>query len=373
MLTSLGIGGAEKQVLELAERMAARGHAVTLIVLRAPELNQWPTGLPVHYLYMQRSPVEITAALIRARRILKAFQPHFLHSHTFPANMVARTLRLIGATPKVLSTIHNVYEGGSIRMAMYRLTDPLSVHTTAVSSAAAERFIRLQAVPARKCTVLTNAIDLAQFNHIAERRHFMRGQIKNAENFIWLAIGRIVPAKDYPNLLQAFARILTVEPSASLWIAGELPAGTSPEDLFKEASSPSAVRERCTFLGVRRDIPDLLDAADGYVLSSAWEGMPLVVGEAMSMEKRVVVTNVGGVRELVGDCGTIVPPNDSESLSEAMLHSMKLPACDVVARGQAARERIAKHFSWDTRVNSWEQLYKDLLAPEVQLSVEQSA
>jgi glycosyltransferase involved in cell wall biosynthesis len=57
------------------------------------------------------------------------------------------------------------------------------------------------------------------------------------------------------------------------------------------------------WLGLRRDMPALLDAADGFVLSSAWEGMPLAVGEAMAMEKSVVATDVGGVRELMGDTG----------------------------------------------------------------------
>jgi glycosyltransferase involved in cell wall biosynthesis len=58
------------------------------------------------------------------------------------------------------------------------------------------------------------------------------------------------------------------------------------------------------WLGMRRDIAALLEAADGFVLASAWEGMPLALGEAM--EKAVVATAVGGVRELVGECGIVV-------------------------------------------------------------------
>ena len=65
------------------------------------------------------------------------------------------------------------------------------------------------------------------------------------------------------------------------------------------------------WLGLRRDMPALLDAADGFVSGSAWEGMPLAVGEAMVMEKPIVATDVGGVRELVGDAGAIVEAKDS--------------------------------------------------------------
>ena len=70
-------------------------------------------------------------------------------------------------------------------------------------------------------------------------------------------------------------------------------------------------------------MPALLDAADGFVLASAWEGMPLAVGEAMAMEKPVVATDVGGVRELVGDAGVIVSAKDPEGLAQAMLELMR--------------------------------------------------
>ncbi len=95
------------------------------------------------------------------------------------------------------------------------------------------------------------------------------------------------------------------------------------------------------WLGLRRDMPALLDAADGFVLASAWEGMPLAVGEAMAMEKPVVATDVGGVRELVGEAGVIVPAKSPESLAEAMLEMMRRTGEERRKLGLAARERIA--------------------------------
>jgi glycosyltransferase involved in cell wall biosynthesis len=114
--------------------------------------------------------------------------------------------------------------------------------------------------------------------------------------------------------------------------------------------------ERAGF-GVRRDIPALLDAADGFVLSSAWEGMPLVVGEAMAMAKPVVATDVGGVRELVGDSGAIVPAKDSNALGEAMLAMMRRPAAARAELGRKARERILNCFGMDAKAHEWEALY----------------
>ena len=75
------------------------------------------------------------------------------------------------------------------------------------------------------------------------------------------------------------------------------------------------------WLGLRDDMPSLLDGADAFVLSSAWEGMPLVVGEAMAMEKPVVATDVGGVRELVGDAGVVIPPSPHTGIFTAFAAS----------------------------------------------------
>jgi len=108
---------------------------------------------------------------------------------------------------------------------------------------------------------------------------------------------------------------------------------------------------------VRRDIPALLDAADGFVLSSAWEGMPLVVGEAMAMAKPVVATDVGGVRELVGDSGAKVSAKDSNALGEAMLAMMRRPAAARAELGRKARERILNCFGMDAKAHEWEALY----------------
>jgi glycosyltransferase involved in cell wall biosynthesis len=102
-------------------------------------------------------------------------------------------------------------------------------------------------------------------------------------------------------------------------------------------------------------------AADGYVMSSAWEGMPLVVGEAMGMQKPVVATDVGGVRELVGDTGLLVPPKDPHALSQAMLRIMRMAKEDRDSLDRAARERICESFDMNGKADEWESLYARVL------------
>jgi glycosyltransferase involved in cell wall biosynthesis len=349
LLTSLGIGGAELQVVSLAERLEARGHAVLLVTLMNPLPEEWPTRLPVVRLGMRKTPAGVAAALARGVRVLREFKPDILHSHTKHANLAARFWRMSGTVPRVLSTLHNVREGGLLRMLIYRATDRYSAHTTAVSAAAAESYLRAGAVSRAKCSVLTNAIDTDRFKPDSERRVRQRAQLHAGDGFVWLAAGRAARSKDYPNLLRAFSHVVAQEPAAELWIAGE---GTE--------SLPRAKGVRT--LGLVRDMTGLLDAADGFVMSSAWEGMPLALGEAMAMEKPVVATRVGGIEELAGNCAVLVAPANDEELAAAMLATMRCSQVDLAESGRRGRERIVAHFSWERKMQEWEALYATLVA-----------
>jgi glycosyltransferase involved in cell wall biosynthesis len=356
VLTSLGVGGAERQALALAERMAARGHTVALLVIRGRQSEQWPTTLdPVHF-DMCKTPASFLACLWKGRRFLRDFQPDLIHSHTYPANMMARLLKILTPGAAVLSTVHNVYEGRWPRMLAYRFTDPLSRHITAISQAAADRYVRLKAVPSDKMSVLVNGIDTMEFAPSPERRAHMREEMGAGDEFIWLTAGRIVPAKDYPNLMRSFARVTADCSKTTLWVAGDRDVDKL-SDLFILADE-LCLRGRVRWLGLRRDMPALLDAADGFVLASAWEGLPLAVGEALAMEKQVVATDVGGVRELVGETGFIVPAKNPERLAEAMLEMMRRTDEECRRLGQKARERIVTHFSMDAKADEWETLYR---------------
>jgi glycosyltransferase involved in cell wall biosynthesis len=372
LLASLGVGGAEKQALAVAERMAKRGHTVAVLLLMPRLSEEWPTALRTLHLDARKTPAGVFKGYKLGRNFLREFQPDLIHSHSFHANIFARLLRIagplfVGTRFVVLSTVHNVYEGGWGRMLAYRLTDGLSRRTVAVSEAAARRFMQLKAVPSRKCSVILNGIDVESFAPDANRRDSTRlkmGIATDSADYIWIAVGRLASGKDYPNLLRAFAAVSAKRPDARLWVAGDARGDqqTPLEALAKELGIDKAVR----WLGLRRDLPALLDAADAFVSGSAWEGMPLAVGEAMAMEKPVVATDAGGVRELVGNTGTgeagvIVPAKNPAALADAMLATMRQSREELGLQGRAARERILRHFSIDATADKWESLYESLL------------
>ncbi|WP_109484877.1 glycosyltransferase [Occallatibacter savannae] len=350
ILTSLGIGGAEKQVISIAERMEARGHHVALVVLKDPEKQEWPTTLTIHRLGVTKFLPSAIGGVPRARRILQTIRPDLLHSHTFPANMMARALRATGSAPLVISTIHNVYEGNLHRTFAYRLTDRLTVCSTAVSRAVAEQYIKSKAVPQKKISVLTNGIDTDAFSpsrSLADQAGNLPPH-RSDKSFVWLAAGRDVPAKDFDNLLAAFRILRASMPKAELCIAGQ----PSPH-----RNNEAGVQ----WLGLSANMPETLARCDAFVLSSAWEGLPLVIAEAMSMEKPVVATHVGGVREFIRDKSALVPPKAPEELADAMLRIMRLPEPQRHEMGRQARAIIHRDFNINTKVDEWEALYSSVL------------
>ena len=155
--------------------------------------------------------------LWRLARMVRDWRPDVMHSHMVHANLMARALRLVAPVPALVSTIHNIYEGGAMRMAAYRLTNRLVDHMTIVSQAAADRFVRDRIVPRSLLTIVPNGVDTEQIRQVPPgTREALRHEIGVDQAFVWLAVGRFEPAKDYPNMLRAFARVRGTRPDAVL-------------------------------------------------------------------------------------------------------------------------------------------------------------
>jgi glycosyltransferase involved in cell wall biosynthesis len=358
MLNTLAIGGAERLVLALGERMVARGHSVSIVALGKERPDEWSTSLEIIRLGMDRHPVQALSGVVQGARALRDFRPHIVHSHNFHGNMLARALLITCRSTRVISTLHNEYEGGTARMFALKLTDFLSRQTVAVSQAVAERALQLGIARPEKCHVILNGIDIAPLAPDEERRSTLRSAMGAGRDFIWLSAGRLVPAKDYSNLLLAFSQVYLAEPETQLWIAGDGSAEYVASLRIKTAQL--GLEQAVHWLGGRRDVSELLDAADAFALGSAWEGMPLAIAEAMAMEKPVVATGVGGVSELIGPCGLVVPPRDPNALARAMLSMINTPPSARGFLGKSARQRIIDDFNIERKADEWEALYHDV-------------
>jgi glycosyltransferase involved in cell wall biosynthesis len=241
----------------------------------------------------------------------------------------------------------------------YRITDFLCDLTTQVSRGGLERYVQVGAVPRRKILYVPNGVDTERFRPDAEARSRLRREMGLGEAFVWLAVGRLEEVKDYPNLLRAFSQVIRAHSSALLLIAGQ---GAFRGQLERMAEG-LGLSDRVRFLGVRKDIPQLMNVADGYVMSSAWEGLPMVLLEAAATALPIVATAVGGNREVVldGESGFLVPPRTSEALAGAMIRLMGFPSEKRSEMGSRARAHVEAHYALDRVVTQWETIYAETL------------
>ena len=174
-----------------------------------------------------------------------------------------------------------------------------------------------------------------------------------------LIVGRLVPQKGIPVLLEAARTVLRSHPRARFTLAGDGPLRLELEAQAKRLGISQQVR----FLGTVRDTPELLARCDLFVLPSLWEGMPLSLLEAMAAGRPAVATAVSGSAELILDeeTGLLVPPGDAAALAAAMARLLEDPAT-AEAMGTRARDRVRREFSLERMVESTHTLYCNLLA-----------
>lgn len=360
LITGLAYGGAETQLVHLATRLKSRGWKVGVVSLMPPKAyveDLEAAGVPVFSLGIRRKLPD-PRPVLRLARIIWKWRPDIVHSFMVHANILARLVRVLAPVPVLICSAHNIDEGGRLREILYRLTDPLCDLTTQVSQAGLERYVRVGAVPRRKIRYIPNGVDTERFKPNPEDRLRVRKEL-GVDGFVWLVVGRFDPQKDYPNMLQAFARVVRKYPDTVLLIAGDGPLRETMENLAQELG----IEKHVKFLGIRRDIPQLMNAADAYVMSSSWEGMPNVLLEASATGLPVVATDVGGNREIVleGKTGFLAPPGNPEALALAMVRLMDLPEEKRLAMGRKAREHVVERFSLEKVVDLWEALYEELL------------
>ncbi len=358
LIVSLSYAGAQTQMLALAKTLKARGWDIKVITMMKPEGQTIVPMLeeleiPWASLDVVKGSRNPLAPVFRLREILRQWKPIILHSHMIHANILARVVRMVNPVPVVICTAHNTIEGGRVREMIYRLTDPLCEHTTNVSQVAVDRYIQVGVAPKNKISLLRNGIDVSRFASRPGIRADTRQSLKLGNTFTYLAVGRLDDQKDFSTMLRAFA--LSKDKQSKLLIVGEGPHLEMLQDFTQELKLESRVQ----FLGVRSDVPDLMQAADAYLMSSVMEGLPMVLLEAAASGLPIITTDVGGNREIVleGENGFLVPHSNPEALAKAIQTLTKTNLKEREIMGKRGRKYVKETYDLNTIVDAWEQLY----------------
>ena len=361
LITTLTFGGAETQVVRLSKELKESGFSVAVACMIAPdayveELEQ--SNIPVHSLGMRRGIPDVRA-VFRLRSLIRMFKPDVMHCHMYHANILGRITRLVCRIPVLVCTAHNLKEssekGGPTwhKELLYRLTDRLADRTTIICNAAYERYSRVGAVPKAKLTMIPNGVSIENFSPSSERRAAARKALGIDSKFVWLAVGRLVKQKDYPNLFRSLQAMK--DRDFVLLIAG----GGPLQQFLQAECRERGLDEHVRFCGTSERMLDLYNAADAFVMSSEYEGLSVALLEAAAMALPAVVTDVGGNAEVVvnGETGYVVPPQNAESLAVAMTRLMDLPQSERRAFSQAAREHCCNEYRFQSITRKWLNLY----------------
>lgn len=361
--TQFGPGGAETQVLRLALTLKEKGYDVSVVsMLEAVGYVDKLDAAEIGYycLEMKRGKIR-PRDIYNLVALLRKLRPDVIANFCFHANVLGSLAGKLTRVPVIITSIRGESSGSRSREYIERVISSSRISDQMVtnSSIVAKTLIERGVVSSRRIKVIYNGIYTEEYAAKNIDRPAIRKQIGIGEEaFCWLAVGNVSVAKDYPTLLRAFALVKEQHPNAQLRVAGGLWYDEVKDELDKLLDQ-YALHDHVQFLGQRQDVPQLLHAADAFVLSSKTEGLPNAVMEAMATGLPVVATNVGGVRELVENevSGYVVASLEPDGLSKAMLQVTKLSAEARRQMGMAGQKHIQNTFELEVVCKQWESLF----------------
>jgi glycosyltransferase involved in cell wall biosynthesis len=175
---------------------------------------------------------------------------------------------------------------------------------------------------------------------------------------IFVTVARLALPKDHDTLLRAVAEMRKSVPGAVLWIVGDGERRAALEKLGAELGLGESVK----FWGERQNPGDFLRSADVFVLSSLSEGVPMSVLEAMAVGLPAIVSDVGGMAEVVrqADAGAVVPRSDVAGLAAAM-RSFAADRAGARSTGAHAQAHYRNHFTLQCMADEYEKLYRQAM------------
>jgi len=358
LITRLPVGGAERLLVDVVRSLDRERFEslVCCIQDKGPLADELEAGgVPVFCLERMRSKRFDFGAVGAIARLLKEQRIDVLHSHLYHANLYGRLAAWRAGVPAV-ATVHNTYTRVKLhRSLLNRLLTGPSTRVVAVSEDVRRDLIRHDRIPAERIMVIHNGIDTGRVRSSLSREAARARLGIPADAIAVGCVARLEEQKGHRFLLEALN--LLGEPRFLAVIAGD---GRLRGELERRAAE-LGVAGQAMFLGTRSDVADILRALDIYAMPSLWEGLSIAMLESMAAGLPIVISDVSGVAQVIGDdeFGMKVPVGDPAALAKAI----RLLADDPrrrAALGAAARERVEARFSVGAMAAQLARLYEDV-------------
>lgn len=361
VIDGLGLGGAERMLVDIANRTVADGHRVSVCVTRdnvtlAPELDP-----RIHLLVLARRSRVSPRELLRLARFIRAERVDVIHAHMRSNLAFVLQLRMTRAirTPIVFHDHYGTIEVDTSVPAWFRIGHRFVAQYVGVYDKLTE-WARSAGMDVSRSSTIPNALDLTRFAGAAVSG--IRSELGIESTVLAVMVATLRPDKGIETLLEAVARTSAREHIRVIV------AGTDGETAYaancKRRCAELGLDETVTFLGGRTDVPNLLPAADVGLLTSHTESGPLVLIEYLAAGLPIVSTRVGDIGRRLAERGVpgFVAPGDVAAFARELDALVALTPEARRARGELGRAILVEN--WDIRgvMPRWYGVYRNAIA-----------
>ena len=324
--------------------------------------------VPVPHLQREIALLADLRALGELVRLIRAERPQLVHTHMSKAGVLGRIAARWCGVPVVIHTPHgHVFHSYSSRSktALFIWAERWCARwcrrLITLTEHCKQDHLDFGIAPIEKFVTIHSGVDFAPFLAARGKREETRRSLDISEGTVVIGtVGRLVPIKGQCYLLEAFARLRDVmDLPLLLMLVGD---GELHDQLTAQAKA-LGIENNTRFLGLRKDVPELLTAMDVFALPSLNEGMGRVLVEAMALELPIVASRVGGIPDVVieGETGLLVESANPAELASALKRLVESPE-EARRLARAGRAHAVPGFGVESMVDQISALYRELLA-----------
>jgi glycosyltransferase involved in cell wall biosynthesis len=368
VIDALNIGGAQELLVLLADKTPKSAYQ-TLVCVIQPDITLKSLiesrGAPVYCLNRSRPSIYCPGKFVtyfyqNIRDIVSLCRQHrvdVVHCHLSDAEFTGILAGWLYGAKRIISTVHypallperksddiRNYLRIAVTPLLYRLTHAV----VAVSEDVAQQLKNVFCLAPSKIKIIINGIDVEAIHRTLPRSELLPSLCcaLPGQRLI-TSVGRLMPPKGHVYLIRAMPYLISQADNVRLLLAGDGDLKASLEQLSQDLK----VQDVISFLGSRKDVPDILALSDVFVLPSVSEGTSLALLEAMAASKPIVATDIPGNRTVLrhGRNCLLVPPGNPEKLAEAISFLLDHPRI-AAEYGENAYQDVYQRFNIDETI-----------------------